>query len=72
MTTKPENPCVPECPLRTVTCKFDGSCGGYAAYREQMDKYGDEMRACAEAARAANELRSSRIAYRAKRVHKGG
>lgn len=30
-------PCTPECPERTMTCKFDGSCGKYNGWRARYD-----------------------------------
>lgn len=30
--------CTPDCPNRTVTCKFDGSCDGYKTWRADYDK----------------------------------
>lgn len=33
------NPCQPDCPRRTVTCKFDGTCDDYKKFSEQrMEK----------------------------------
>ena len=31
------NPCKPDCPNRTPTCKFDGSCNKYSEWRKEFD-----------------------------------
>lgn len=40
--SRPENPCAPDCPNRTVTCKFDGSCGRYGEYRQALTAHSEE------------------------------
>jgi hypothetical protein len=36
---RPENPCLPGCAGRTITCKFDGSCNNYKEYSEAQRQY---------------------------------
>lgn len=36
------NPCKPDCPNRTPTCKFDGSCNKYSEWRKEYDKHADK------------------------------
>ena len=34
-----KNPCTQDCPNRTVTCKFDGTCTKYQEYRKARDEF---------------------------------
>lgn len=33
-----DNPCKQDCPNRTATCKFDGTCDEYKKWREKLDE----------------------------------
>lgn len=47
------SPCVKTCPNRTVTCKFDGSCSGYADWHL---KHAEEVRLCNIKKYAENQI----------------
>ena len=36
---KIKNPCTQDCPKRTPTCKFDGTCGKYIEWRKAKDEH---------------------------------
>ena len=37
------NPCTQDCPKRTHTCKFDGTCGRYDEYKEAANEQANKI-----------------------------
>jgi hypothetical protein len=65
---KPENPCAPECPQRTVTCKFDGTCTLWEPFEKQNAAY-REHTASSRASMDVDRARAERILFRIERRH---
>ena len=65
---KIKNPCTQECPNRTPTCKFDGTCSKYAEWRKAKDEH---YWACVEVKTKQYEVDDYMIGKVFKRSRKG-